>query len=66
MFASPSFSTRPVAQLLSTCADRIVRHFVNRAALAHLQGLEDWALHDVGLERTTMERAVRGGSVAWN
>ena len=63
MSATLSIITRPAAtlsRLFGTCSDRIVRYYVDRAAIAHLYGLEDAALSDIGISRSQIEVAVHG------
>ena len=59
----PAVADRPgmLSRLFSACLDRIARHFVHRAAIAHLRGLDDHRLRDIGIERSQIEAAVRGG-----
>jgi len=56
----PAVTKRPCAftQLFSATLERIVRHFVCRAAIATLRELDDRALRDIGLERSEIEAAV--------
>jgi uncharacterized protein YjiS (DUF1127 family) len=51
---------RALESLVSTPANRIRRFFVHRAAIAHVRGLDDWALYDIGLARSEIETAIRG------
>ena len=63
MSATLSTIARPKATLsrhFSAGLDRIVRYYVERAAIAHLQALEDAALSDIGIKRSQIEVAVRG------
>ena len=63
MTATLSTIARPAATLsglLGTCLDRIAHYFIDRAAIAHLQGLEDAALSDIGISRAQIEAAVHG------
>ena len=53
-------STTTLSRHFSACLDRIVRYFVERAAIAHLQELEDAALSDIGISRSQIEVAVHG------
>jgi uncharacterized protein YjiS (DUF1127 family) len=65
MFTSPTI-VRPASRFIGVSLDRITRYFVRRAAVTHLQGLEDWALYDIGLKRSEIKAAVRGETVRWN
>jgi uncharacterized protein YjiS (DUF1127 family) len=63
MSATLSTTTRPavtLSRLFGACLDRIVRHYVDRAAIAHLCELEDAALSDIGISRSQIEAAVHG------
>ena len=63
MSATLSTITRPAVTLsrhVGACLDRIAHYYVDRAAIAHLQGLEDAALSDIGISRSQIEAAVHG------
>jgi hypothetical protein len=68
MSATLSTITRPAVTLsrhFGVCLDRIVHYYVDRAAvdraaIAHLHGLEDAALSDIGISRSEIEAAVHG------
>ena len=63
MSATLSTITRPsvtLSRLFAACFDRIAHYFTDRAAIAHLQGLEDAALSDIGISRSQIEAAVHG------
>jgi uncharacterized protein YjiS (DUF1127 family) len=63
MSATLSTITRPtvaLSRLFVACTHRIARYFVDRAAIAHLHGLEDAALSDIGISRSQIEAAVHG------
>ena len=62
---SATFSTisRPassLSRLFSTSLSWLRRHYVERAAIAHLYGLEEAALSDIGISRSQIEAAVHG------
>ena len=63
MSVTLSTITRPavtLSRLFGSGLDRIVRYYVDRAAIAHLYGLEDAALSDIGISRSEIEVAVHG------
>ena len=49
-----------LAQLLDSCCDAVVSHFIRRAAIATLRQLDERALQDIGLRRPQIEAAVHG------
>jgi uncharacterized protein YjiS (DUF1127 family) len=57
---------QPASRFIGASLHRITRYFVQRAAVTHLQRLEDWALYDIGLKRSEIKAAVRGETVRWN
>ncbi|WP_201841153.1 DUF1127 domain-containing protein [Microvirga zambiensis] len=64
----PAAATSPGSSLRTATAywKRIRRHFVDRAAIAHLRDLDDDALRDIGLAYSEIEAAVRGFMTAPN
>jgi uncharacterized protein YjiS (DUF1127 family) len=63
MSATLSTINRPagtLSGLFGTSLDRIAHYFIDRAAIAHLHGLEDAALSDIGISRSQIEAAVHG------
>ena len=62
---SATFSTmsRPassLSRLFGTSLSWIRQCYVERAAIAHLHGLEEAALSDIGISRSQIEAAVHG------
>jgi uncharacterized protein YjiS (DUF1127 family) len=47
-------------RLFNTCCQAIARHFARRAAVKTLSELNDYALRDIGIERSQIEAAVHG------
>ena len=48
-------------RLLGSWANGIVTYFARRQAIQTLSELDDRALRDIGIERSRIESAVRGG-----
>jgi uncharacterized protein YjiS (DUF1127 family) len=58
----PVLTKRPGAylRLFDTCCQAVARHFARRAAIKTLSELNDYALRDIGIERSQIEAAVHG------